>query len=167
MADDDKNIKQTTNADDVKSNKKQEESREMEELKNKVKELENNWKRALADYQNLQKRVSAERDDYQKYGTQILLLKFLDILDHLEGAAKHINDKGLDLVIKLFKDVLKSEGIEEMERLNQKFDPNFDECIEKREGNKDNIIIEIARKGYKIREKILRPAKVIVEVNKK
>jgi molecular chaperone GrpE len=96
-----------------------------------------------------------------------LLVKFLDILDHLEVAQKHLNDKGLDLVIKLFKDYLKEEGVEEMERLDKTFDPEFDECLDMRQGEKNNIVVEVAKKGYLYKSKVLRVAKVIVEVNKK
>ena len=138
----------------------------MEELKNKVKELDNNWRRALADYQNLQKRIISDQQEFMQYGSKNLLVKFLDILDHLEAAEKNLNDKGLELVIKLFKDYLKEEGVSEMERLNKKFDPVYDECLEMRKGDKDNVVIEVARKGYKYKSKVLRVAKVVVEVKK-
>lgn len=143
-----------------------EKDKKIRELENKVKELENNWKRALADYQNLQKQAAVDRDNYVKYGLQGILLKFLDVLDHLEEAEKHIKDEGLDLIIKFFKDVFKSEGVEEMDRIDKVFDPKLEECVERRNGEKDNTVIEILRKGYLLRDKILRPAKVVVEVKK-
>lgn len=165
--DDDQNIKQV---DDSNKNTSAEEvdkrDEKIEELENQVRELDNNWKRALADYQNLQKRVVSDREDYTRYAVSGILLKFLDILDHLEEAAKHVQDKGLDLIIKIYKDALKSEGVEEMERENKNFDPNFDECIEKKEGEKNNIVIQVLKKGYLLRGSILRPAKVVVEVVK-
>jgi molecular chaperone GrpE len=138
----------------------------IEELENKVKELDNNWKRALADYQNLQKKMAENQLEMIQYGSRNLLIKFLDILDHLEEAQKHLADKGIELVIKLFKDYLKEEGAEEMERLGKIFDPVYDECLDMRNGEKNNIVIEVAKKGYTYKSKVLRVAKVIVEVNK-
>lgn len=155
---------------DVQSEERGEKDNEkdvrIKQLEAKIKELDNSWRRALADYQNLQKRVSADRDDYVKYGSALILLKFLDVLDNLKEAAKHIKDKGLDLVINLYENVLKSEGVEEMERLGKEFDPEFDECVEKREGKDNNKIIEIVKNGYLLRGRVLRPSKVIVEVKK-
>lgn len=149
--------------------------KQISELEDKVKELENNWKRALADYQNLTKRTQDEVANIAKYSSQNVIFKFLEILDHLEEAQKHLSDKGIELVIKLFEDALKNEGVLEMKRLNQKFDPNFDECVDKRpasaeatagEGKEENIVVEVIRKGYLIKGKVLRPAKVIVKVKK-
>ncbi len=156
---DDQNIKQTQDVDKDENKEKPKEEGNIEDFKNKIKELEKNWLRALADYQNLLKRTQGEKYDAVLYGAQNTLLKFLNILDHLEEAQN-------TLTIKLFKDVLKSEGVCEMDRLNQEFDPNFDECVDKREGKNDNEVIEIIKKGYLIREKVLRPAKVIVEIVK-
>lgn len=155
----------------------------IQELENKIKELDNNWKRALADYQNLVKRSQEEIVSVVSYGNRHLLIKILEILDHLEEAQKHLSDKGIELVIKLFEDALKSEGVLEMKRLNQKFDPNFDECVDKRPasadppageagamageaGEKNNIIVEVVRRGYLFKDKVMRPAKVVVEVSK-
>jgi molecular chaperone GrpE len=144
------------------------------ELEAKVKELDNNWRRALADYQNLTKRSQEEMVNAVRYGCQNVIFKFLEILDHLEEAQKHLKDKGLELIIAQFKIVFKSEGIVEIEALNKNFDPVYHECLEMRparlparQGDKDNVIIEVARRGYLFKDKVLRPAKVVVEVKQK
>lgn len=136
------------------------------ELEDKVKELDNNWKRALADYQNLVKRSQEEIISVATYGNRTILLKFLELLDHLEEAQKHLNDTGLELIITQFKNVLKNEDVVEIEVLNKIFDPLYHECVEKKFGERDNLVIEVARKGYLYKDKVLRPARVIVEVNK-
>lgn len=166
---DDTNLKQPTNKGDNNIEEKPEEPTENKkviELQEKIKELENNWRRALADYQNLQKRIAVDNQEIFQYGSKNLFIKFLDILDHLEEAQKHLNDKGIELVIKLFKDYLKEEGVEEKVRLGEKFDPIYDECVDKKVGEKDNVVIEVKKKCYLYKLKVLRVAKVVVEVNK-
>lgn len=138
----------------------------IKKLEDKVHELDNNWRRALADYQNLTKRTQEEITNAVLYGCQSVLFKFLEILDHVEEAQKHLNDKGLELVISQFKNVFKSEGVEEINALNQIFDPIFHECVDMKNGEKNNVIIEILRKGYLYKGRVLRPAKVVVEVKK-
>jgi len=161
------NNQQGKNDDSQKNEEAEKDNKDIKiaELEEKVKESENNWKRALADYQNLQKRMAENQLELIQYGSANLLLKFLDILDHLEEAEKHLKDKGIELVIKLFIDYLKEEGVSEKERLGEKFDPVYDECLDKRQGEKDNIVVEVAKKCYTYKSKVLRVAKVVVEVN--
>lgn len=125
-------------------------------------DLENQLKRALADYQNLERRIEEERRMLSALSSVILIEKFLPVLDNLESAQNHLNDSGLDLVIRQFKDVLTSEGLEEIEALGQDFDPNLHEAIETTEGEEENKVTKVLTKGYKINEKVIRPAKVIV-----
>lgn len=163
--DDDQNTKKTQDVTSDKSNEKPEENKKVEELKNKITELEENWKRALADYQNLSKRTDEDVANAILYGNQGLILKFLEILDHLEEAQKHLKDKGIELVIKRFSELLKNEGVSEIKSIGQIFDPKQHECVDKKTGNKDNVVIEVLRRGYMIRNRVIRPARVIVEVN--
>ena len=72
---------------------------EIEQLKTRCEELENNWKRALADYQNLQKRNTEERSSIIDFSSFHLLGRFLSILDNLELLYKHNKDKALEMVI--------------------------------------------------------------------
>lgn len=134
-------------------------------LEDKISELENNWKRALADYQNLEKRVAQEKSDIIKYSNRVLILKLLFIVDSLEMMATHIDDEGLKMILKEFEQILKDEGVEEIEALGLKFDQNtMDavELIEVKNKKQVNKAIEVSQKGYKFKDKILRPAKVKV-----
>ena len=131
--------------------------------KGKSKQLEEQLKRALADYQNLERRVDEERRLLGQLSSAILIEKFLPVLDNLENAKKHIDDQGLEMVINQFKDVLKTEGVEEIIAEGSKFDPNLHEATEVVEGQNDGIIARVIRKGYKINNKVLRPTQVIVE----
>lgn len=125
-------------------------------------ELENQLKRALADYQNLERRVSEERQLLGQLSTALIIEKFLPVLDNLEAAQAHLNDQGLALVIKQFKDVLSSEDVTEIEADGAQFDPNLHEAVETTEGTDEGSIVKILAKGYKMEGKVIRPAKVVV-----
>lgn len=128
----------------------------------KTTELEAQLKRALADYANLQKRTEEEKKAVVKFGNVVLMAKFLDILDHLEEAQKTINSEGLGLVIKKFKDILASEGINEIPTEGVGFDPAKHEGIATVEGEKEGEIDEVLQKGYELDGKVIRPARVRV-----
>lgn len=134
---------------------------EVELLKQKLVEMENNWKRALADYKNLERRVMEERGELILFGVSLFAMKLLPILDSLEMLEIHLNNVGLNLTIKEFKQVLKSEGILEIEVLEKTFDPNNMEAIEVVDGEKDKVM-NVLQKGYLFKEKLLRPARVKV-----
>ncbi|MGB9637535.1 MAG: nucleotide exchange factor GrpE, partial [Microgenomates group bacterium] len=72
--------------------------KDIETLKKEVETLTNSWKRALADYQNLEKRYEREKADFVQYANSRLILRLLEVLEHLEKAAETLKDKGLDLV---------------------------------------------------------------------
>ena len=79
-------------------------------LEEEIVELNNKWKRALADYQNLEKRAVQEKTEFVKFAGAALLDKLLPILDSLEKCQIHFKDKGLDLTLDQFKKTLESEG---------------------------------------------------------
>ncbi len=123
--------------------------------------LENQLKRTLADYQNLQKRVVVDQQNFVKFANAVLLTKLLPVLDDLEKAQEHLKNNGLQLTIDKFKSVLQTEGISEIKLLNTVFDPKTAECAELVPGKKD-YIIEIVQTGYALHGRVLRPARVKV-----
>jgi molecular chaperone GrpE len=127
----------------------------------RLEELENKWKRALADYQNLEKRVEAERVNYIKLANSQLIIRLLSVADDLERAANHIKDSGIDMILKQLTKTLKDEGVEEIKTQGEKFDPEKMEAIEIVDGDKDKVIA-VERKGYVLNGMILRPAAVKV-----
>jgi molecular chaperone GrpE len=129
--------------------------------KKRIEELENNWKRALADYRNLEKRVAEERDIFLAFANSMLLLRLLPVLDNLEALSKHMDDEGLKMTIKDFKRVLSEEGIKEIEVEGKKFDAEKMEAIDHVDGPKDEVV-EVLQKGYLMKDKVLRPARVKV-----
>jgi molecular chaperone GrpE len=132
---------------------------------------EQNWeekyKRARADYINLERRVKNQQEEFLKFANSVLVLKLLPILDGLEKAVRINNDNGLKLVLKNFWDVLKSEGVEEIEvKVGGQFDPQIMECTVAEGGGDEVKVSEVLRKGYKMKGKVLRPVQVSVKNSK-
>jgi len=127
----------------------------------KIQELENNWKRALADYKNLEKRVEEEKREIFLFAKETIIKEMLPVLDNLEMLQKHIKDKGLELTIRNFEATLKDLGVKKIETTDKEFDPKTMEALEIVEGEK-NKVIKTVLEGYLINEKLLRPAKVKV-----
>lgn len=140
---------------------KKKQAADMQILPEQMEELESKWKRALADYQNLEKRVMLERSQFVKLATVGVVEKFIGVLDDLELAAKHVNDEGLNMVIKKFVSVLQSEGVKEIEADGKPFDPHLMEAVDRVAGPKD-MVINIVKKGYQIDTTVVRPAQVTV-----
>lgn len=132
-------------------------------LKEKIEELENQVKRTLADYRNLENRVSQERGEWILKANKSLLLNLLPILDTLMFANKHSQgkDQNLSLSIQQFLDIINKEGVIKIETIGKSFDPNLMEGIQTVEGEEGQVIKEL-RAGYMLYDKVLRPAQVSV-----
>lgn len=122
--------------------------------------------RALADYQNLEKRIYDERGELFKNANKNLILKLLPFLDSLNKAEVFIKDNGLKIVKEQFQKTLQEEGLEELDVLGKEFDPYTAEVVDMVEEEKDNVTVEVLRKGYKFNGKILRVAQVKVSKRK-
>lgn len=133
-----------------------------EKLKQEIEEWKGKYLRALADYQNLEKRVGEKRQEVTRYAAQELIVKLLNVLDTLEKTEQHLKDQGLALALKSFMDVMSGEGVEKIEVLGKKFDPMTMECIEIVGSEKGDDVVEELRKGYKMKDKIIRIAQVKV-----
>ena len=126
-----------------------------------VKLLENKWRRALADYQNLEKRVRQEKQEFTKFLNAGLIEKLLVVVDDLERAAGHVKDQGLTLIVDKMVSVLESEGLVEIKASGQAFDPVTMDCVDLVVGP-DNKVIKVVQKGYTLNGRVLRPARVKV-----
>ncbi len=139
------------------------EAKEIEELKKQVEDLTNNWKRAVADYQNMEKRVEREREDLAKFFNLQLVSKLTSVLENLNLAARHLNDGGLDITAKELKNIISEQGVSEIEvKVGDNFDPNFQECVELVNGEEDQKVVAVIASGYIIGDRVIRPAKVKV-----
>jgi molecular chaperone GrpE len=132
--------------------------------KDKEKELEIQLARALADYDNLNKRVERERVENAVYANLKLVMKFLPIFDMLEQSQSHLKDPGIAIALKEIDDLMKSESVE---RINAdegvKYDEEMHEVVEVVDGKKSGVISETVLSGWKYEDGlVIRPAKVKV-----
>ena len=149
---------------ETKKDKKEDlqvQGKRVRELEKRNKELEAGWKRAVADYQNLQKRVSSEKEQLVRLANEALLEEILPVLDNLETVLQHIKDTGLEITVNQFRDVLRRVGVEEIDLLKKDFDPHLAEAVDVVEGD-ENKVAEVVKKGYLYNDKVIRPAKVKV-----
>ena len=132
-------------------------------------ELDDRYKRILAEFENFKKRSSKEREGMYNSVLSDVVEVILPVLDNLENAAKVETEdenykQGVELVLKQFKDVLKSKGIEEIEAVGTTFDPELHEAVGSIQD--DNLgekeIAQEYRKGYKIGSKVIRHSMVVV-----
>ena len=142
----------------------------LEELTEKVAVLDDQLKRAVADYHNLEKRVAEGRSELTKWASGDLVMRILPTLDHLEQALGGANEadkasgwyKGVELAVKEFKKVLEEEGLNVINiQINDEYDPSVAEAVEAREGE-NNKVLDIVQNGYNMNGKVIRPAKVVV-----
>ena len=158
--DENKNHNEEQNTEKQESDSSQSEE-QVNELQGKLEECENKYKRALADYQNLEKRVREERVGLIRMANRELLLRLLPILDTLFLAQQHSEDQSLKVSVQQFLDALKDEGVTRVETSNKEFDPEVMEAVGTGEG-KEGVVLQETRAGFLINDQLLRPAQVIV-----
>lgn len=165
------NIQHSPTVDNVKSN--DELLKKMAtELENKKKEAEdylNTLKRLQAEFENFIKRTEKERNELTNYASEKLIVKLLPVFDEFQKSItelkKSANDevtKGIELVYKNFQKVLQEEGVQPIESIGMKADPFLHEVILTEQNNsvEDGIITEEIQRGYKMKDKVVRYAKV-------
>lgn len=135
------------------------------------------WKelslRTAAEMDNLRKRTSREREEAMRYANQRLLEELLPVIDNFEmgmqAAAQDTSSMiyiGMDMVRKQLADFLSSQGVEEIPATGH-FDPNLHDAVSQEPSDlPEGEIIRIARRGYKLRDRLLRPASVVVAAAK-
>ena len=142
------------------------------ELEGQVAKLKNAYAMAYADTENTRKRLTKEYESNMKYHIQSFALEILPVLDNCERAlalkAEDSNDenyrKGFEMVFRQLTQALKKEGVEEIEALDQEFDPNWMQALmtEQVEGVEPGRVTAVLQKGYKIKDRLLRAAMVKV-----
>lgn len=145
-----------------------------EQLAAKTKEAGENWDRFLrerADLENYRKRVNREKEELLNYGNKSLIEEILPVLDNLERALAHASEDGLAALvegIRLTHDMLLSSlkkfGVSPLEAAGSPFDPAFHQAMAQvpTDDHAPNTVIEEYQKGYKLKERLLRPAMVTV-----
>ncbi len=141
---------------------------EIDELKSEVDRLKNAYAKAYADTENVKRRLQTEADTNKKYRIQSFAKEILPAIDNLERALAASDEsesqlkKGVEMIYNQLIKSLKDEGVEEIDCLNKKFDPNFEQSImiEKKEGVEPGVVIEVLQKGYMLKDRVLRAAMV-------
>lgn len=127
--------------------------------------------RSQADFDNYKKRAAREKEDAVKYANSSLLQRLVSILDNFElglAAAKTESEQspiysGMVLVQKQLNDLLEENGLQAIEAEGRKFDPNLHEAIaHEPSGTPEETVIRQARRGYRFKDRLLRPARVVV-----
>ena len=132
-------------------------------------ELNDRYKRVMAEFENYKKRSSKERETLYNSILSDVVEVFLPIVDNLENALKvETQDveykKGVELVLKQFKDILKTKGVEESPAVGETFDPSLHEAVSSVQDPDKNAqeIVQEYRKGYKIGNRVIRHSMVVV-----
>lgn len=145
--------------EDKKSKEKNDKEENIDKVK--VEELEDQLKRSVADFQNLEKRTAEERRQWIKLANYDLLLQLLPAFDALFLAEKYIEDEGLKFTVQSIKSTFEGVGVTKIETEGKSYDPQTMEAIETVEG-KEGQVVEEVRPGFMLYEKVLRPAGVKV-----
>lgn len=140
-----------------------------ENAKSEYEELEDRYKRLLAEFENFKKRSLKERETLFNIITGDVIIKVLPILDNLEKAATAKTDdkeyqEGINMVVKQFSNELEKFGLKEIETIGKRFDPELHEAVSHVEDQEkgEQEIVEVYRKGYQIGNKVIRHALVVV-----
>jgi len=149
---------------------------EVETLKLKVAELEDQYLRVNAEFENMRKRLEKEKMSAVAYSNELFARDMLSIIDALDSASalKESEDikseelfekvkEGIDLTVDQFKKSFEKHGIELVD-ISGEFDPNFHEAVMQVESEEKNSgeILQVFQKGYKIKDRLLRPAMVSI-----
>ena len=148
---------------------------EVDELKKKLEEKNNDYLRALAELENYKKRINEERSRERKYAYQSLLEELIAGFDIFDKALnmKTENEElknfllGFQMINKNFKDVLEKNGVKKINALGEKFDPRFHHAVETTydENVEEGLIIQEMQTGYMYKDRVLRVS--LVKVNQK
>lgn len=145
---------------------KQEEVTEVDEHVSRLEaerdDFKNKYLRALADYQNFQKRARDDREVIAEQTAKNIFIKLLPFLDNLEKAESFVKDEGLKMIKNDLFSKLEKEGVTEIDVLNKPYDPYTAEAIDIVAGKQDDMVVEVLEKGYEFRGDVIRPAKVKV-----
>ena len=141
----------------------------IEEQKEELDSREDRIKRLMAEFENFKKRSDKERTSMYNGVLGDVVIKLLPVLDNLEKAVESTTQdeqykSGIELVMKQFKDVLKENGVKEIEAVGKQFDPTYHEAVSLVEDSSlgAKVVKEEYRKGYMIGDRVLRHSLVVV-----
>lgn len=163
--------------EDLKKKKKKDEvveelQKALEEKEESLKELNNKLLYLQADFENFKKIKSKEKQDLLKFGNEVLIKELIPVIDNLERAVDHAGKseeakglvEGIQITLNEFLKVLERSGVERVDAMGKKFDPNFHEALfqEDREDVEADTVTSEILKGYTLNGRLLRPSRVSV-----
>ena len=164
-----KQVKQSQEKEPEKNSKEKELNEKLSKTKDELDDIKDRHTRLIAEFDNLKKRSAKEREGLYNSIIADIISSFLPVLDNLEKAAQaETKDeeykKGIELVLKQFKDVLSANGVKEIEAIGQPFDPELHEAVSMIQDEQlgEKIVASEYRKGYKIGNKVIRHSMVVV-----
>ncbi len=151
---------------------------QLAELKERAAKTDEHWERLLrttADFDNFKKRAAREKQDAIKFANESLLQKLIPVLDNFDmalaatqtaakGDAVQSLQTGVNMIYQQLKTALAEAGLEELDATGKPFDPNLHEAVSQKETTEvpEGQVVQQLRKGYKFRDRLLRPASVVV-----
>lgn len=151
------------------------EENELDKVKAELEEYKKAYAIKMADFQNFARRKEKELQDFKEYAARDIILKVLENLDNLERAQLATNDnnnnnniealiEGLNMSVNNFKEMLKHEGVEEIEAQDKIYDATEHHAIttisDKEKEN--NTVVFVSQKGYKLKGRVIRPSMVVI-----
>ncbi|WP_028549200.1 nucleotide exchange factor GrpE [Paenibacillus sp. UNC451MF] len=162
----------TDTAADQQQEAANEQSGELEQLRQLAEENYQRSLRAQADFDNFRRRTRQEKEEFAKYASLKVVEQLLPVVDNFEralAASKDSKDydsllKGVDMIFRQLDQVLGNEGLKAMDAVGQPFNPEFHQAIMQVESDEheEGIVVEEVQKGYMLKDKVLRPAMVKV-----
>jgi molecular chaperone GrpE len=138
--------------------------------------IHDRYLRLGAEFENFKKRSERERLSAIRFANENLLVEILPVLDNLEHALAAANSHaegnnvvtGVQMVLKQFRDILAKAGLSAFDSLGTAFDPNLHEALAERESDEHDagVVVEEYQKGYKLNDRLVRPARVVVSKKK-
>jgi molecular chaperone GrpE len=150
---------------------------QIDELKARAAKADEHWERLVrttADFDNFKKRAAREKQESLKYANETLMEKLVTVLDNLDMAISAAQNgsgdaasplrTGIAMVQQQFKNILAEAGLEEVDAAGRKFDPHCHDAVSEKETTEapEGQVLQQLRKGYKLRDRLLRPASVVV-----
>jgi molecular chaperone GrpE len=137
-----------------------------------IEELRKENLRVLADSENFKKRLTREKDEYFKFATSAILEEIIPVMDNLDLALAHGKQAeackdlvtGVEMTMNIFLDTMKRHGLEQIAAVDVPFDPSRHEALGQveRDDVEENTVCQMLQKGYMLKDRLLRPAKVMV-----
>ena len=149
----------------------------LEQLQADLESAMNNWKRTAADFENYKKRKEAENKELIEFAREVAVAKLLPALDSLEQALRHMPpaddpdfpkkyenwQKGVNGIVMQLDKTLGELGVQKIQAIGKKFDPNFHEAVKEVNSEQDDgIIVDELQSGFILNGKVIRPSQVVI-----